>query len=160
MNNKLIIGCSTAAALLLSACNSTETPKTLVEGEISLEELKVNYPLFEANHHTFSITDDEKQRIKQWPKNIRIEVYFGTWCHDSQREVPRLLTLLEHNTAIDAQLIALDYQKSDPQGKALANKIKFTPTFIVYRGNDEIGRIIERPKVSLVADVTSFINRT
>jgi hypothetical protein len=39
----------------------------------------------------------------------------------------------------------------------MANKIKYTPTFIVYQNNQEIGRVIERPKVSLIADINEFI---
>jgi len=159
MNKILIIACLLISTLILNSCKSIGNQQELIVGAISSSQLEANYPLFDKNHQSFVINESEQVQIQQWPSNVRIDAYFGTWCHDSQREVPRLLKLLEYNDSIDSRLISLDYQKSDPQGKAVMNKVKFTPTFIVYLNNNEIGRIIERPKVSLVADVTGFIEK-
>ena len=32
--------------------------------------------------------------------------------------------------------------------------IKYTPTFIFYVGDRELGRIVERPEVSLILDIS------
>jgi len=160
MKKILLTGCMLITIPLLNACNSTANQKELLVGAISTSQLKASYPLFDKNHQTFIVNENEQKQIQQWPSNVRIDVYFGTWCHDSQREVPRLLKVLKYNRGINTQLISLDYHKSDPQGKAANNEIKFTPTFIVYRNNSEIGRIVERPEVSLVADVTHFIEKS
>jgi len=56
-----------------------------------------------------------------------------------------------------ARLFGLDYTKSEPSGRAKIHDIKYTPTFIVYQNNREIGRIIERPKVSLIADISAML---
>jgi len=71
--------------------------------------------------------------------------------------VPRFLKVLSENADMTSRLIGLDYNKSEPKGTAKIHDIKFTPTFIVYRDNKEIGRIIERPKISLTADISSML---
>lgn len=131
--------------------------KQIQAGDIKVQQLLSNFPVFEKNYQTYPLDKTEQSIIKQWPNNLNIDVYFGTWCHDSEREVPRLLKIVEDHPHISLNLITLDYQKSEPQGRAMANKIKYTPTFIVYQNNQEIGRVIERPKVSLIADINEFI---
>jgi len=69
------------------------------------------------------------------------------------------LKLLKVNSRISTMLIALDYQKQEPQQLALSHNIKYTPTIIIYRDTsktEELGRIIERPKKSLVADINEL----
>ena len=129
-------------------------------GIISEAELLNDFSVFNQNFQEFSISDKELKLIAQWPETLNIDVYFGTWCHDSEREVPKLLKLLKANKHITSTLIALDYQKEDPQALAKENKIKFTPTFIIYRDKnkeEELGRIIERPNKSLIEDINQLL---
>jgi thiol-disulfide isomerase/thioredoxin len=129
-------------------------------GMISEAKLLNDFNVFKQNFQKFSISDKELKLIAQWPETLNIDVYFGTWCHDSEREVPKLLKLLKVNKQITSTLIALDYQKEDPQGLAKENKIKFTPTFIIYRDEskkEELGRIIERPNKSLIEDINQLL---
>ena len=46
-------------------------------------------------------------------------------------------------------MVTLDYSKTDPEGLAVANGVEFTPTFIFFRQQKEIGRIVERPATTL-----------
>jgi len=129
-------------------------------GMISEESLLTGYADFKDNFQKFTLSEEELSVIADWPKNLTIDVYFGTWCHDSIREVPKLMKILSGNKNINLSLIALDHQKQDPKDLASANKVKYTPTIIVYRGEDkklEIGRIIERPKQSLITDINQFL---
>lgn len=129
-------------------------------GMISEENLLTGYADFNNNFQEFTLSEEEQRVIADWPKNLTIDVYFGTWCHDSIREVPKLLKILSGNKDINLSLIALDHQKQDPQDLATTNKVKYTPTIIVYRDVDkkqEIGRIIERPKQSLITDINQFL---
>jgi hypothetical protein len=69
-------------------------------------------------------------------------------CHDSAREIPKLLRILEE---IDMKsemisLIGLNYQKNEPLNRGTILEIKKTPTIIFYRYGEEIGRIEESPK--------------
>jgi thiol-disulfide isomerase/thioredoxin len=129
-------------------------------GKISEESLLSAYADFNDNYQQFSLSEAEQNLVADWPKDLTVDVYFGTWCHDSVREVPKLIKILSGNKDIKLSLIALDHQKNDPEDLASVNKVKYTPTIIVYRDADkkqEIGRIIERPKHSLIADINQFL---
>ncbi|MCO4800256.1 MAG: thioredoxin family protein [Colwelliaceae bacterium] len=139
---------------------NTSEKRTLSVGQLTSEELFSSHESFLFSYDHFTISEKDISSVKQWPDTIRIEVFFGTWCHDSQREVPRLLKLLNHNSTILVDLIGLDYQKTEPQGLTVSKDIKYTPTIIIYKNNKEVGRIIERPNLSLVADMTDIINRS
>jgi len=154
---KIII--SLCCILQLSACANTTTTAPLAFGVTPAATLLATDNTFMKGYENFSLSQKDINTIKLWPSELRVEVFFGTWCHDSQREVPKLLKILTNNNNIETKLIALDYQKSDPNGLSKSKGIKYTPTFIFYKNNQEIGRIIERPTSSLVADITYFLNR-
>ena len=144
--------------VVLSACANSESKSSgMVIGEIGQEQLLSEYQYFQQSYRMYNLSEEEILEIKRWPKGLHVEVYFGTWCHDSQREVPRFLKVLSENADMTSRLIGLDYNKSEPKGTAKIHDIKFTPTFSVYRDNKEIGRIIERPKISLTADISSML---
>jgi len=144
----------------ISVSVPAENENDFALGVISESQLLSGFTGFNEKFQAFSISDQEQEIIAQWPKTLQIDVYFGTWCHDSEREVPQLLKLLKANKNITLNLIALDYQKEDPQQLAQKNQIKYTPTFIIYRDKskkEELGRIIERPNKSLVEDINQLI---
>lgn len=153
--NKLTL-LSVTAALLLSACGATNPTNKLTVGDIERSTLLAEHATFQRGTQTFNLSAEEKSQIALWPKDLSISIYFGTWCHDSQREVPRMLIIAEQAN-IELKLIALDYQKSEPLGRAKSANVKYTPTIIVTRSGKELGRIIERPKKSLISDISSFI---
>jgi thiol-disulfide isomerase/thioredoxin len=89
-------------------------------------------------------------------------LFFGTWCHDSEREVPRLLKLLETAGLSDEKLtlVGLDYRKRDPEGRAVQFDIRYTPTAIIMREGIEVGRIVERPKTSLREEIIDILDES
>ena len=147
-----------AGVFLLSfGCSNNVNQSSISVGEVSANELLATQKKFFTSYEQFTVSNQDILLINQWPSSIHVEVFFGVWCHDSEREVPRLLKLLNHNSSVTKNLIALDYQKSEPNGSAKQKAVKYTPTIILYKNNKEIGRIIERPNKSLVADMDEMI---
>ena len=146
--------------LLLNACASIGTeaqqPQMTI-GDISQQKLLTKYSAFEQEYTRFQLQKSDQALVNSWPESISVTAFFGTWCHDSEREVPRLLKAL--NNKVNVNLIGLDYTKSEHLGRAVKAGISFTPTFIIYNNGTEIGRIVERPKVSLVEDISAFIKK-
>ena len=68
----------------------------------------------------------------------------------------KLLTASDVREA-NISLISLDIRKEEPEGRAKAMGVRFTPTFIFLRDDVELGRIIERPVESLQADITAMV---
>ncbi len=116
-------------------------------GDISRQQLLGNYPEFARGYRTYSVGE----MGFELPRDVTVTVFFGVWCHDSEREVPRLLRVLDALGVDDSAvtLIALDTTKREPAGRALQQGVNFTPTFIFYIGGEEVGRIVERPESSL-----------
>ena len=119
-------------------------------GDISQAELLERHEVFKRNYDAYEVTAG----IDGLPADLKVKILFGTWCHDSEREVPRMLKLLAASGVKEdnISLISLDIRKEEPQGRARALGVKFTPTFIFYSG-EEFGRIVERPKKSLREDI-------
>ncbi|MEW6990079.1 thioredoxin family protein [Colwelliaceae bacterium 6441] len=157
MSNAIKLLAGLTMLTLLAGCVNTPKHNVLSIGPITKQVLFSKHPQFLESYEQFTVSNQEMSFIKQWPNTTRVEVFFGTWCHDSEREVPRLLKLLNYQPDIEVTLIALDYQKGDPQGLANNRAIKYTPTIILYKNNKEAGRIIERPKGHLISDISSML---
>ena len=56
-------------------------------------------------------------------------------------------------------LISLDIRKEEPEGRAKALDVRFTPTFIFLTGGTELGRIVEKPNVSLEHDIKIMLRQ-
>ena len=91
--------------------------------------------------------------------SVQIYALFGTWCHDSKKQIPAFMKTLElaDNPIIDVKYIAVTKQKTDPENLSQRWDLKYTPTFIIYRQNKEYGRIIEEPEISLEEDLVRIL---
>jgi len=96
-------------------------------------------------------------------KDISIEVFFGTWCGDSKREVPRFQKLMHELKFPDKKikLIAVggsdSLYKQSPAHEETGKGIFRVPTFIIYKKGIEINRINEFPVLSLERDLLSIL---
>jgi thiol-disulfide isomerase/thioredoxin len=91
--------------------------------------------------------------------DAQILLFLGTWCGDSQREVPHFFQVLDA-AGIDAAqvtIIGLDRTKKDAEGLAEQWQVEYVPTFIVARQGREIGRIVERPTATLEGDLAAIL---
>ena len=124
-------------------------------GEITAEDLLAQYPAFAKEYKSYSPSEDDLNTIKTL-SGKQVLVFLGTWCHDSKREVPRLLKLLDGSGVKlgSLQLIAVGYDKLDPDGLAKQYDLRYTPTFIVSSNGKELLRMIEKPKHSIAMDLT------
>lgn len=124
-------------------------------GDISQTELLDRHEVFKRNYDAYEVASG----VDGLPPDLQVTILFGTWCHDSEREVPRMLKLLAASglKKESISLIALDIRKSEPEGRAKALDVRFTPTFIFSRAGMELGRIVERPESSLRGDVATLI---
>ena len=81
------------------------------------------------------------------PGQYTYEVFLGTWCGDSRREVPRMEKIFSE-MGIDMAnvlIVTLDRDKVSPSGEQEGRDIRYVPTLIVSKDNQEIGRIVESP---------------
>ena len=124
-------------------------------GVISRQELFIEYPNFEENFDRYEVLEG----AVKIPSEVSILIFFGTWCHDSQREVPRMLKILETVgfSEDSIKMVTLDFSKTDSGGLAVANAVEFTPTFIFLKQQKAIGRIVERPATTLEEAIAELL---
>lgn len=93
------------------------------------------------------------QKTKDFnPKKVNVKIVMGTWCSDSQEQIPRfykLIDLIGLNEK-NIQLICVDRNKQTPD--RTIGIIQKVPTLIFYYKKEEKGRIIETPKSTLEND--------
>lgn len=106
----------------------------------------------------FTVHKKEIDTLKKNLKDVDVEVYFGSWCGDSHDHLPTFLALvdtLKPSSPKSIALFALDRKMNYPGFKNTRN-IHRLPTFVFFRNGNEIGRIIETPKKSILEDALTI----
>jgi hypothetical protein len=95
-------------------------------------------------------------------KHIRLFIFMGTWCGDSQREVPRIFKILDY-CGIDSSVVQLvmvsaadSTYKQSPGHEERGLNIFRVPDLIVLDKEKELGRIVESPVQSLEKDLVAI----
>lgn len=150
-------------AVLSLGCGSTEQQPLETgpfTGVISTSQLMTQYPQFRSAYDQYQPSSTEIDEIKKLSGKSLV-VLFGTWCHDSEREVPRLLKLLDLS-GVELQSLSLhgvNYNKQEPTDLHRQYNLRYSPTIILLqgKGEGELGRVVEKPVVSLGVDLAAFI---
>ena len=125
-----------------------KTGKPMLLGTITIEELQQE-PFNEWYQMEFDgyEVDTELTNAISDPGQYTYEVFLGTWCGDSRRELPRMEKIFSE-MGIDMSnvlIVTLDRDKISPNGEQEGKDIRYVPTLIVSKDNQEIGRIVESP---------------
>jgi hypothetical protein len=125
---------------------------------------------FEKNYADYTPAPQIISALAATPiKQAQFTVFFGTWCGDSKRELPRFLKTLHVCGVRDENitLIAVDdadsTHKQSPTHEERGQYIFRVPTFIVqHRGKEksrETSRIVEFPAESFERDLLAILRR-
>jgi len=117
---------------------------------------------FEPEYESYAVDDSTMLAINaDLLLSCNIIVVLGTWCSDSQREVPRLLKILDfvQFPKENLKLICIDRSKNAEETEVSDLDIQLVPTIIFYQGDTELGRIIESPEISLESDIANILSQ-
>ena len=121
----------------------------ILYGQITRDDLFSEYPAWYENYVDY-VPDSTIVNTLSVPKpDLKIEIFMGTWCSDSRREVPRFFKTVDKSKFVQNNQIkiwAVDRNKSLDSGLTEERGITIVSTFILYRNDKEIGRIIEQPE--------------
>ena len=114
---------------------------------------------FVPNYNNYEVNSILLDSISSSLNSLNIIVVLGTWCSDSRREVPGFLKILDY---VDfpgdkLKMIAVDRQKKGSGNEVEGLSIELVPTFIFFKGDSEIGRIIETPAGTLESDIKNIL---
>ncbi len=98
-------------------------------------------------------------QIRKHMKKLSIVVILGTWCGDSQEQVPAFYRVLDEAGFKEKhiQVICVDGHKQCAGIDITPYAVEFVPTIIFYRKGKELGRIVESPEYSLEEDMLNII---
>lgn len=111
-------------------------------------------------HYRYSPDQQKLRALQPVLEGKTMTIFMGTWCYDSQVQVPALLNILDaikYDTST-ITLIAVSEEKDTPEGLEDGLNILYVPTIILYEGEEELGRIVEYPLISLEADLLAIAN--
>ena len=149
--------CGLLLAIVMTALPAGAEDYRYHVGDITRAQLFQAYPTFQSQYTRYEVGNVPSIAVS----GFHVQVLFATWCHDSEREVPRLLKILE-TAGVDSsavELVALDFNKSEPKGRAALQGLEYTPTFVFSVAGEEIGRIVERPDGALEAAIGSMMSQ-
>lgn len=119
---------------------------------------------FTKNYDDYTPNEQVLSQLRQVDRNATLTIFFGSWCGDSKREVPRLFKVLDAlSFPMDrVELIAVSREdsvkKQSPEGQERGQDIYRVPTMILKRDGREINRIVEYPVLSLERDLLSILS--
>ena len=133
----------------------------ILVGKISyIQMVQYTKVWFNKEYDFFRINDERLEKIKPLLKDKRVVLIMGTWCEDSQREVPGMMKILDqtgYNTA-EMEIIAIDEDKRTKEGLENIYNLAYVPTLIFFDGKKEINRIVEFPIKSLEQDILDILS--
>jgi hypothetical protein len=117
---------------------------------------------FNKNYANYVIHKDTTRMIGPLLSGLSFEIFMGTWCPDSRREVPRMLKILDacHVPSDRIRIIMVDYRdsvyKQSPEHQEKGRDIQHVPDLLVLDQGREMGRIVESPVVTLENDLLAI----
>lgn len=115
---------------------------------------------FESQYSNYKVDSEILNKIGTVPKEVHLFIFMGTWCGDSEIQVPRFYKILDSLNFDESNLtlVNLNRQKASPGNEEQGMNINNIPTFIFYKNNKEIGRIVESPVQSLEEDLYAILS--
>lgn len=120
---------------------------------------------YQKNYKNYITNDGVINNFKDSLKNYSIKVFFGTWCGDSKRELPAFYKVINKAkfNKNKLEVIAVDRKiaayKQSPTGEEKGLNIHRVPTFIFYKNNKEVNRIVEYPVQDFERDIQKIVHQ-
>ena len=144
----------------------------ILMGTVTREGIVENLHTWDLEYFEYVPDSNLLPELEKYIFDAEITVVLGTWCSDSQREIPRLWRILEDlgyplseitMLAVGSSRFTTDMgipadvlEWSD--GVKARYGVERVATIIVSKGGTELGRIIETPEKSLEADLVRILS--
>ncbi len=145
---------------LLAAARVTPAQEILL-GRVEPEAMLSISSEWRTNREAYDPAEADIRVIASSPVTARLDVYFGSWCSDSRREVPRFLKILDRASpaSLKVRFYGLDRTKKEPARLVRRGAIERVPTFILRVDGREVGRIVETPQTTLEHDLALLFQK-
>lgn len=162
-------------AVFALSCNNAIQPtsnavtnvkgKAMLLGKINVAALE-KAPFsdwYQKEYAAYSPGASTSDSLKPLVRQYRFELFFGSWCGDSRRHVPRIMKLL-HELGVKHSAITIiavgnrdTLYKQSPTHEESGKFIYRVPTLNIYKNGKEAGRITETPVKSWEQDLLDIL---
>jgi len=158
----IFFSCDNMKKNKLTDINPNELEYVDLIGEFSRKDLShiLYSSWFDKNYESYIVDEESADKIKEYiTRDLKIKVIMGTWCSDSRENVPSFFKLMDYLNIKkrNIDLIGLDLNKENPNGDEKTYEIINVPTFIFYKENIEINRIVEITLESFEKDIAFWL---
>lgn len=131
-------------------------------GELGWSEIERAVPDWGQRVTTTEVDAETVAALQDVAPGAELDVFLGTWCGDSEREVSRFQKMVEvagggEPFPFEVTLIGVDRDKAEPAALLEGEDILYVPTFVVRRGGEEVGRVVESAETSLEEDLLRLL---
>lgn len=135
----------------LFSCSSQTLYIGKKTGAINKAKLFEIEPTWEQWYKQYQV----RKKLDMDSTDLHFLIVGATWCHDSSREMPRLLKVLKESGIKDEQIeiYLTNRKKTEPKEIIKEYKVFFTPTIVVLNKGKEIKRFVENPNTTLEDDL-------
>lgn len=153
--------------LALTAPGTAEPPpapaaaETDLIGPVTREQIESTHPGWMQSEVAAAPDHEASRGLAAVAPGAEVTVFLGTWCGDSEREVPRLWRALDEaggDVPFQIHYVGIDRQKKEPSAPIANYEIEFVPTFIVSRDGREVGRIVEEAPHGVERDLLALLS--
>lgn len=148
--NKQVEDSSTGEIILLNTCT-----RDAITTFPSMREM------YDNGYSKYIPESGALNEIELLLKGKTITIVLGTWCGDSREQLPHFLKTTDASSVDkkDINFICVDRTKKAENGLLENLNIDRVPTFIIYEDEKELGRIIEKPIISIEEDLALILSK-
>lgn len=159
----ILLGFSAGAQKPYSISTDDQTGSLVFKGPITLSDLngEPSFKWMKKGQDSYSPDQNAIVYLRRALPPYTLIVLMGTWCDDSQNLIPKLAKVLQQ-TKFPADHLAMwgvDRAKETGGIESKTFQLKKVPTIIVYKGNHEVGRIVESVNRSVEVDLAQIIQK-
>jgi hypothetical protein len=128
-------------------------------GPVDRERILAHSPAWQESVAAYQPDPAAIEKLRGLGREVRIEVFFGSWCSDSAAHVPAFFKVLDlaETPLLQPAYFGVPEAKDKRAEYVQGRKIVKLPTFLVLVDGREIGRIEETPKKSVEADLVKIL---
>jgi hypothetical protein len=157
VNSKIVFLAS--GSLLAGLISSAQVE---LVGPLTREKILAALPEWIAMVEAYSPDLDAVARLQAIPEEVEIEIFLGTWCPDCRQHVSAFFKVMDmvQNPLIRATFTGIPRAREDREKYTAGKIIERVPTFIIRFRNQEAGRIIETPRLSVEGDLWEILRKS
>jgi hypothetical protein len=142
-NNYLLLSLFYLPMMLIS-CKPQQPPIVTHRGEMVGQLSRTGlqqYEWFQTGYDTYTPNQETLVALRENAGVMAIEAYIGTWCRPSQTQLPQLIKIADEAGIHNITVIGVPMGGGILDARAIDRQIDNVPTFIILRGEQEVGRI-------------------